>query len=127
MKEFWRRVNQRQGKAPEGIPDPNSWPEHFASKEEGDLSKWCDEEFGNIWEEYNYPMREEDYSLTKEVDTEEVAHVLRKLKGETAPGIDGIPTRLYKKFSSLFMPIFILLFNSVLSSGIWVSEWKTSL
>lgn len=53
--------------------------------------------------------------------------MLRKLDGGTAPGIDGIPTRLYKKFSSLFMPIFILLFNSVLSSGIWVSGWKTSL
>ena len=24
MKEFWRRVKQRQGKASEGIPDPNS-------------------------------------------------------------------------------------------------------
>lgn len=47
----------------------------------------------------------------------EVRRALRRSKPGTAPGRDGIPVQLYRKFSAIFQPLLARLFSSIGASG----------
>ena len=51
---------------------------------------------------------------------------MKNQKGGTAPGLDGIPIMVYKKFALSFVPIMVLIFNAILSTCKWPEASKTS-
>ena len=52
-----------------------------------------------------------------EVGTAEVRRALKRSKPGTAPGLDGIPVQLYRKFADLFTPLLTRLFSSMGAAG----------
>ena len=55
--------------------------------------------------------------LDTEICEDEVLYTISQLKSNRAPGIDGLPTELYKILSSSFISTFTLLFNNILNTG----------
>ena len=64
--------------------------------------------------------------MLEETTEEEIKNILKNQKGGTAPGLDGIPIMVYKKFALSFVPIMALIFNAILSTCKWSVAWKTS-
>ena len=64
--------------------------------------------------------------MLEETTEEEIKNILKNRKGGTAPGLDGIPIMVYKKFALSFAPIMVLIFNAILSTYKWPEAWKMS-
>ena len=61
---------------------------------------------------------------TRRIQTAEVAIALRGMKGKSAPGIDGVPTIFFKKFSNFFTGILADLFDWCYSRGEFPKRWS---
>jgi len=63
--------------------------------------------------------------LDKPISEGEIIYHLRRMKGNTAPGVDGFPTDMYKKHHQL-IPILTKIFNEILVTGKFPEEWAQS-
>lgn len=127
--EFWKIIKKSVTNASDktSIPPAESWPEFIESKmterEETDsLSRWVVGE--NLAE---FPLKEEDYKLLQPFTGEEIWNSLKKMRGTSAPGVDGIPTRLWKWSRVYLLPLLSTLFSSVLSKLVWPQQWNISI
>ena len=124
-KQFWSGIRQEngQGKGQLQIPEADTWPSFLESIDED--SSGLDSEESRVAPQF--PMKEKDYELVKEVTSDEVRKVVKKMKGGSGPGIDGIPAVLLKRFLDVFLLVLVNIFNRIISSGVWPSLWKVSI
>ena len=47
-----------------------------------------------------------------------------RLKGNTAPGIDGLPNEIFKEVIGVYPEILLGVFNSCLREGTFFTDWK---
>jgi len=57
----------------------------------------------------------------------EIFKVIKSKKGNTAPGHDGVPMEVFKKFASQLVHPLALLFNKIFDSGHYPKEWSLAL
>ena len=125
MKVFWRKIPdpEKRKSTQQKCPEPETWPPYFETGKDtaplGVLNSIPTE--GTC-----FPLQEHDYSLLEETKEEEIKNILKSQKGGTAPGLDGIPIMVYKKFALSFVPIMVLIFNAILSTCKCPEAWKTS-
>ena len=125
VKEFWSRMRKERANISGRTPSPESWPGYFENLE-GDCEGLEEDSQSSCSGESIFPLQENDYELVGEVTREEVREVVSKMKGGSAPGLDGIPAWVVKKFVSVFLSILVIAFNSIVSTGKWPELWKTS-
>ena len=65
--------------------------------------------------------KEEQLSCEGAFTLEELAEAVKKSRGSTSPGVDGLPIEFYKSFLGLIGPKLILVFNSIVRAG-WLGE-----
>ncbi|KAK2702442.1 hypothetical protein QYM36_018947 [Artemia franciscana] len=125
MKVFWRKIQdpEKRKSTQQKCPEPETWPPYFEiGKDTAPLGV-----LNSIPTEGTcFPLQEHDYSLLEETKEEEIKNILKSQKGGTAPGLDGIPIMVYKKFALSFVPIMVLIFNAILSTCKCPEAWKTS-
>jgi len=121
--QIWRTVNRIRGKYSAtdygGIKE-EEWTVHFDNLFNVDTeekAEWCMPSGGRV----------EIEELDKEIKSEEVLGALKTMKGNSAPGIDGIPTIFYKKFAGLFAPLLAKVFNKFFVKSRFPKEWSTAL
>ena len=78
------------------------------------------------------PPQREEVTLTHNfneltdapIDEEEILRAIKKQKSNKAPGQDGLPPALFKLFDGRLVNHLTLLFNKVLSTGIYPKTWS---
>ena len=63
------------------------------------------------------------FSFT-EIQTSDVAHLLRTINSNKATGLDGIPGKILKLAADILSPSLTKLFNSSFIKGIYPDDWK---
>ena len=69
---------------------------------------------------------ESDQLINSRITEQEILHSLAKLKNSKSPGPDGIPNEFYKFSADVIVPILVELFNFILESGVFPSEWTSA-
>ena len=62
-----------------------------------------------------------------QITQEEVQFAIKHLKTHKAPGWDGLPPSLFKLFGSQLTQLLCDLFNQVVQTGKYPSEWSTGI
>ena len=130
-REFWKiikrdRLKDRQSE----VPAPETWPDYFKLLQEDtqDSNIHLQETLGlDNSEETSFPLNQEDYVLCDPITPEEIEDSLNKIRGDSAPGPDGIPMKIFKAFRTVLLPFLVSLFNLIISKRKWPMTWKTSL
>lgn len=73
-----------------------------------------------------FPHPEFEYILDREISTDEVSKVLRNLKSNKAPGIDGVPIECWKNAKDIAI-ILTAFFNSLYNGSCYPELWKTAI
>jgi Reverse transcriptase (RNA-dependent DNA polymerase) len=60
------------------------------------------------------------------IDSEYIISLISNTKGDSASGIDGLPTKIIKKFINEFEPVISDIFRNSFLSGIFPNEWKSA-
>lgn len=55
-----------------------------------------------------------DDALCREISIAEFKNAIKQLNSKASPGLDGIPSTLYKKLVDVFAPHMLELFNSII-------------
>ena len=61
-------------------------------------------------------MKEEDYELLKSVTEDDIVKTMNKMKGNSAPGLDGIPMQVWKWIKVWVIPIIAITFSSIINN-----------
>ena len=61
--------------------------------------------------------------LNRDITQEEIESVLQTMKCGKAAGTDGIKAEMFQCCSNLLMPYLVAIFNNIMSTGIFPSEW----
>ena len=70
-----------------------------------------------------YPKTPENETLNCEITAPEILKCIRNLKNAKSPGSDDVLNEYIKCTSHLLMPLYTLLFNVILETGIMPSKW----
>ena len=107
-------------KTPTKLPDLDEFYEHF--KIINMLSSVSPEE--DTLETTSYDIDNDgDEILSSGITASEIQKCIRNLKGSKSSGTDDILNEYLKFTSTLLMPHYTLLFNSILETGIMPSKW----
>ena len=109
------------------VPPVETWPDYFEKRESehvrtNDLNGSNDSELGRV----NYPLRQNDYDLIRPLSEEEIWDQLKKMKGNSCPGIDGISTKVLRLGRTTIMPMLPLIFSFVVEKAYWPHSWDIS-
>lgn len=122
-KEYWKLLEQISN-AENPIKETDSpishsdWFNHFKQL---NSCSFCDPEFEKLLKnkESQKVFNELDFIITEA----EISKALRSLKNNKASGFDGIINEMLKHGQSQLLGCLVKLFNSVLSSGIYPTQW----
>ena len=130
-REFWRMLKRNRLKDLQSEePTPETWPDYFKQLQEHtqDSNIHLQETLGlDNSEETSFPLNQEDYVLCDPITPEEIEDSLNKIRGDSAPGPDGIAMKIFKAFLTVLLPFLASLFNLLISKRKWPMTWKTSL
>ena len=73
-----------------------------------------------------FPLPEHSYQLIQEISESELKQSIKSHRGGSSPGIDGIPSTMYKKLIGPLLPVLLTLYNAVLVSCSWPTAWNMS-
>ncbi len=118
-REFWKKINANNKKQSNIKADPNILFEHFRASCAADNSP-----SPNRASEINIEPSESNETLNGEITENEVLSAVDKLKTNKAPGDDMIINEYIKNSSTALLPIITCLFNIILSTGIYPTEWS---
>ena len=79
-----------------------------------------------MWEQNGFPLRQEDYSLLEPIKGEEVWASLKRMKGSSAPRVDGIPAKIWKIRKTVLEPLLAAVFSFVTEKRKWPDHWNLS-
>ena len=65
--------------------------------------------------------------LNSPITTDEIQKAIKKLKCKKAAGVDGIPAEFYKHGCNDLLPALVLLFNTIIANGEYLSSWATGI
>ena len=114
-KEFWKHFKKKQKPEQQPINELYTFFKCFNENERGT----------NI--EITTPHTTTDNDnpiLNSEIRNEEITQAIQKLKNEKSPGQDFILNEYIKASIETFLPIYNNLFNIVLNTGTFPSEWN---
>ena len=118
-KEYWKFLNSLKTKKPNEQPDLYEFYEHFkninatSNKDPENDVPLTPPDFDNDGEEI----------LNCEITESEIRKCIRNLKNSKSPGTDDVLNEYLKCTSTLLMPLYVLLFNNILETGIMPSKW----
>ena len=127
-KQFWSEVRREFKANDKLIPPAESWKTYL----EQDTSKREQYEDGigslveELREQNGFPLRQEDYSLLEPIKVEEVCASLKGMKGSSAPGVDGIPAKIWKMGKTVLVPVLAAVFSFVTENRKWPDQWNVS-
>ena len=131
--EFWKliRKSTENRKLTDSVPHADTWPEYLEQKykeiyTEEDEER-ADEEMNSLEETADFELDSEDAKLLEPVGQEEIWHALKSMRGNSAPGIDGVPTKLLKWSRAWILPVLALIFSAILSTPLWPKNWQISI
>ena len=116
--EFWKMVNRERNSATNTVLiEPEVIFSHFKllHKEENATP------FNFSSSNYHVPETDE------EITFEETMHAIHSMKLNMSPGIDGIPSGVYRALNEQWISLLTNLFNDVLRSGQYPSCWSIEL
>ena len=118
-KEYWKFLNSLKTKKPNEQPDLNEFYEHFKNINAT----------SNIDPENDIPLTPPDFDndgeeiLNCEITESEIRKCIRNLKNSKSPVTDDVLNEYLKCTSTLLMPLYVLLYNNILETGIMPSKW----
>ncbi|XP_065584284.1 uncharacterized protein LOC136043285, partial [Artemia franciscana] len=127
-KQFWSEVRREFKANDKLIPPAELWKTYL----EKDTSKREQYEDGigslveELREQNGFPLRQEDYSLLEPIKVEEVCASLKGMKGSSAPGVDGIPAKIWKMGKTALVPVLAAVFSFVTENRKWPDQWNVS-
>ena len=62
--------------------------------------------------------------LDLEITQEELLHVIKSLKENKSPGLDGLISEIFKSCADLLCPLLVKIYNVVFSSGCYPKSWS---
>ena len=121
-KMFWKLIKgkTKQYKSSENSITEQEWIKHFTNLYANDHV----EEILADEEQY-----QEDDDVCRQITEEEILAVIKELKTEKAPGIDGIPPEFYKSLAEdkEFINLLTNLFNLIVKKKAWPKLWRIGL
>ena len=117
--ELWKEVNKAVGvkfkkKVSDKIRD-HQWEEYFKNLFNGEISETEGE-----WEKTSVDTVEE---MDREIARREILRALKEMRGGSAPGVDGIPTNIYKNLTTVTLDKLENIFNEVMKEQKYPSGW----
>ncbi len=61
--------------------------------------------------------------LDKEISSKEIVDAINSIHSGKAPGYSGVPVELFKHASPLCIDLLHLLYNRILTTGVYPEEW----
>ena len=118
---FWKSIKKHYKKKkkinPDATPSPNDFLNHFS------------EVFGsNINQSNTDPVKNDNATLINDLDIEisieEVQKVVKNLKTQKSPGIDGLISEVFQSSIDILCPLLVKIFNVVFSTGCYPKSWS---
>lgn len=128
-KLFWRTVKSKSAFVNNNIT-PSDWVNHFKNVFQSSYSSATEENFyifvknfvDSISERLIDSSVDNDY-LDKEISCQEIVNAIQEMHNGKAPGLSGIPIEFFKNAPYHCIDLLKSLFNSILSTGIYPTEW----
>ncbi|XP_063420573.1 uncharacterized protein LOC134705786 [Mytilus trossulus] len=96
--------------------------EHFKSLCSSDTDAVLDDsQFNNTDGECVYE------ELDREITENDILKAIRNLKRDKSHGVDGILNEYFIEYKDVFMPVLLYIFNGILQSGIFPTDWAKAI
>ncbi|VDI80188.1 Hypothetical predicted protein [Mytilus galloprovincialis] len=96
--------------------------EHFKSLCSSDTDAVLDDsQFHNTDGECVYE------ELDREITENDILKAIRNLKRDKSHGVDGILNEYFIEYKDVFMPVLLYIFNGILQSGIFPTDWAKAI
>ena len=112
-KEFWKHFKD-QGKNNNVEANPDDLFNHFKNAGEANYT----DSDSDILNPNPNTSNANDYILNNDISIEEVRIAISKLSNGKSPGDDMILNEYIKQSSDILLPIYVNIFNAILTSGI---------
>ena len=117
-KDYWRYLNSlSKNKSSEKSPSLQEFFEHFRNINVSERN----EDF--VFEQSGFDSENADQILNSSITESELAEAINGLKLGKSPGYDEILNEHIKSTQSLFMPLYVKLFNIIFDTGILPDVW----
>lgn len=113
-KLFWKSIKKRNKIEKQPI---NELYNHFKNINESTVT------FENIASPH-IPNFNDSLILNDKITKDKIMQAIRKLKNGKSPGIDQITNEYIKTSVHIFLPVYEDLFNTILDTGIFPSQWS---
>ena len=122
---FWNLVKNLRKSKTSGSFDPEVFYDHFKNLSEGLKNDYFDADFKSVIENKLNELKCESYidMLDREIDYDELKHVVISLKNNKSVGFDGISNELIKCSLPFMYKLLLMLFNNVMKNSIYVDNW----
>ena len=121
-KEYWKIINSVEQKETRR-PLLNDLYTYFKNLNSSEYSQSFDDATGRD-ESQPDSHQEINHEINQHISESEIISAIKKIKNNKSPGIDNILNEHIKTTMSLFLPIYIKLFNIVFYSGIVPDSWS---
>ena len=125
--EFWKLVNNiKSKKIKNEVIDPDVFLDYFKSLHKPGNSKMFDNNFAKIISEKLKLKSHKIWinSLDKHITQKEITLAAKSLKNRKACGYDSISNEMIKYSAHIMMPILLKLFNKVLQTEYFPTNWS---
>lgn len=124
-KSFWSKI-KRAGNSKTRVDSTitgEAWEQYFTELFKADPNTVYSDEH------YLYRIRQhcDDSPLDNEISEAEIISSVRSLRGSCAAGIDGLYMDMFKCTLEVALPYMKQLFNSILSTGRYPTEWSENM
>ena len=118
-REFWQRFNYKDKNNKLLEVNPDDLYEHLKNAGEQNDKNTNTNIYSNI------PKSDvRDNILDSDITEEEVRYAICKLNNGKSPGDDMILNEYIKQSASILVPIYVRVFNTILSTGIYPTSWS---
>ena len=115
-KEYWKLLNSLNTRSNKNTPNLEEFVEHFKNLNK---SQREDTDF-NLG---SFDPANDNEMLNSKITRDEILRNINKLKNGKAAGYDSIANEYIKHTKDIFLPVYEILFNTILDTGNFPEQW----
>ena len=114
-KQYWKFINSLKQKSSKSAPSLEEFYNYFKLLNTSDT---------DLNETPSTDDQQADEYLNSKITQEEILRAIRNLKNGKASGCDSILNEYIKSTSHVFLPLYDILFNTILDTGFFPEQWS---